>query len=70
MLNENALAAKLYKLSDAELRALEDDLDFCGFTGMPTPRILRVLDEVGELDSQWQQLLAKDITPPVPQPFR
>lgn len=70
MLNETALAAKLYNLSDEELRALEDDLDFCGFTGMPSPRILRVLDEMGELDSHWQRLLSKDLTPQLPQPFR
>lgn len=70
VLDEKALAATLYNLSDEDLHALEDDLDFCGFTGMPSTRILRVLEEVGALDGQWQQLLTRDVTPPVPQPFR
>lgn len=69
MLDEKALAATLYALSDEELHALEDDLDFCGFTGMPSPLILRVLQEVGELDVQWEQILTKDVTAQVPQAF-
>ncbi|MEM8804078.1 MAG: hypothetical protein AAFY39_13955 [Pseudomonadota bacterium] len=70
MLDDKALAATLYNLSDEELRVLEDDLDFCGFTGMPSPLILRVLQEVGELDVQWEQLLIKNVTAQVPQAFR
>ena len=70
MLDMNALTAKLRSLSDDELHALEDDLNFCGFTGLPTTRILRVLNDVGELDGQWQELLTKGVSPPLPQSFR
>ncbi len=56
-------------LSDAELSALEDELDFCGFTGVPTPRILDILKDLGALDRAWADLLHKGVDPDVPEAF-
>jgi len=44
-LDPRALARALRSLSDADLAALEDDLDFCGFTGVPSARIVEVLTD-------------------------
>lgn len=40
-------------LSDADLAALEDDLDFYRFAHMPSPRMLAILGRVGALDAGW-----------------
>lgn len=44
-------------LSDADLAALEDDLDFYCFAHMPSVRMLRILDLIGTLDGAWRQML-------------
>lgn len=58
----NAIAT----LSNAELAALEDDLDFYTFTGMASQRMLDVLDHANLLDNGWQGLLAANLSPNVP----
>ncbi|MEM6385275.1 MAG: hypothetical protein AAF718_03460 [Pseudomonadota bacterium] len=60
------LQAKLAKLTDAELAALEDDLDFCNFTGVPTLRVLEVLEELTDLDQGWKKMLDRKTSPEVP----
>lgn len=69
MIDQEILERRLSSLSDAELCKLEDELDFCGFTGVPSSRILNILQDVAELDSDWKELLAKGVTPRVPEPF-
>lgn len=63
------LEATLAHMSDEELNALEDDLDFCNFTGVPTVRVLEVLNDLTELDEGWQRMLATRSSPAIPQPF-
>jgi hypothetical protein len=58
-IDQTQLHAALSALSDADLAALEDDLNFCSFTGVPTRRVLEVLNELIELDPDWARLLAK-----------
>ena len=53
------LQAALSRLSDEELAALEDDLDFCNFTGVPSIRVLDLLKEFVDLDSGWSRILEK-----------
>lgn len=60
------LQARLSKLSDDELAALEDDLDFCNFTGVPTLRVLEVLKGLTDLDSGWKKMLDRKASPSVP----
>lgn len=69
LLDQETLEARLSRLSDDELAALEDDLDFCSFTGVPSARILDVLDLVTTLDDGWQEQRSKRISPSVPAPF-
>lgn len=54
------LQSALSHLSDEELTQLEDDLDFCNFAGVPSKRLLEVLEKVVELDDGWKQLLKKN----------
>ena len=68
-IDQETLEARLGRLSDAELSALEDDLDFCRFTGVPSARILDVLDLVTTLDNEWQKLRVNRVTPSVPAAF-
>lgn len=51
------LAAILSRLSPTELDDLEDDLDFCVFSGVPSVRILAIMDMLGVLDRDWRELL-------------
>lgn len=67
--DEARLQARLSKLSDAELAALEDDLDFCNFTGVPTVRVLDVLKDLTVLDREWRRMLEKQDKPPLPSPY-
>jgi hypothetical protein len=67
--NEARLQARLSKLSDAELAALEDDLDFCNFTGVPTVRVLDVLKDLTVLDKGWKRMLEKRDQTLLPLPY-
>lgn len=69
VINVASLRTRLSRLSDDELSALEDDLDFCTFTGVPSARILDVLDLVTTLDEGWQRQRSKRINPSVPAPY-
>ncbi len=51
----------LAHLSDAELDALADELDFCAFAGLPSTRILSVLDQVTQLDAAWAAQLDRGL---------
>lgn len=64
--DEARLQARLSKLSDAELAALEDDLDFCNFTGVPTVRVLNVLKDLTVLDNGWKRMLEREVEPLIP----
>lgn len=55
-------------LSDTDLAILEDELDFFGFTGIPSLKMLDVMDRAGLLDENWQNLLAANRGPEVPKP--
>ncbi len=69
LFDQKRLSAVLENLSDEELDALEDDLDFCNFTGVPSPRVLEVLKDLTELDAGWERMLRKKSQPIVPQPY-
>ena len=48
-------------LSDAELDRLADELDFCAFAGLPSTRILSVLNQVTDLDDGWAAQLDRGL---------
>ncbi len=56
MFDEARLYDALAKMSDDDLAALEDDLDFCNFTGVPTTRVLDVLKDLTALDKGWEKM--------------
>ncbi len=66
LFDEDRLQAKLSRMSDDDLAALEDDLDFCNFTGVPSARLLDVLKDLTVLDKGWQRLLDRNASPEVP----
>lgn len=53
-------------LSESGLAALEDELDFYAFTGVPSQRMLGILDRADLLDEAWRMLLAQDQRAVVP----
>ena len=55
------LRETLAGLSDAELEKLADELDFCAFAGLPSTRILSVLDKVTDLDDGWAAQLDRGL---------
>ena len=57
--DEGKLQAALSRLSDDDLAALEDDLDFCNFTGVPSVRVLKLLKDIVDLDAGWNNILEK-----------
>lgn len=59
-IDPSILHAALSSMSDDELSQLEDDLDFCNFAGVPSPRVLRILEMVVELDDGWRSLLKQN----------
>lgn len=64
--SSEAMLSAISDLSDAELAALEDDLDFCHFAGVPSHRILAVMDRLGILDDKWRSLLEANYAPKTP----
>lgn len=54
------------RLSDGDLAALEDELDFFAFTGVPSDRMLRIMKQAGRLDDAWQSFVAQDYRDVVP----
>lgn len=69
LFDETRLRAILAKMSDEELAALEDDLDFCNFTGVPSIRVLRVLKNLTVLDQGWKRMLEREATPALPSAY-
>lgn len=65
-INPDTLEARLAGLTDTELASLEDDLDFCKFTGVPSARVLDVLKDMTDLDAGWQEIHAKGLNPGIP----
>ncbi len=59
MFDEARLYDALARMSDDDLAALEDDLDFCNFTGVPSTRVLDVLKDLISLDKGWERMLRK-----------
>ena len=57
-------------LTDSDLAALEDELDFYAFTGVPSQRMLRVMDRAGVLDDEWRALLDDNCRTVVPTVIR
>ncbi len=57
VVDEKLLSRALQGLSDDELLQLEDELNFAVFAGLPSPRILAMLDEMMELDGAWKAQL-------------
>lgn len=60
------MARIISTLTDAELAALEDDLDFCRFAGVPSHRILSIMDLLDLLDHDWRKLLDSRTSPRLP----
>lgn len=67
--DQTRLREILSKMTDDELAALEDDLDFCNFTGVPSIRVLRVLKELTVLDQGWRRMLDREASPALPSAF-
>lgn len=61
VVDQSMLAHALKGLSDTELDQLEDELNFASFAGLPSPRILALLDQMIELDSDWKAQLARQM---------
>lgn len=61
-LDAASLARALAKLCDKELDKLADELDFCGFSGVPSVRILTLLNEIAELDEVWKSLYQRMVS--------
>ena len=59
IVDAETMAHALENLSNDELDALQDDLDFCRFAGVPSARILRILDRLTNLDADWQAQLQR-----------
>ena len=57
IVDADTLSRRLEGLSNDELDALEDELNFCRFAGVPSPRILAILDQLTDLDAEWQAQL-------------
>ena len=66
IIDADLLAGILAELSDAELNALEDDLDFCRFAGVPTERVLKLLGKMINLDEGWSAQLRVAAIPALP----
>lgn len=67
IIDADSLAGMLATLDDDQLAALEDDLDFCSFAGVPSARILKLLSEVTDLDPGWRRLLRAESNPDLPE---
>lgn len=68
-IDPSVLASALSRLSDDELARLEDDLDFCNFAGVPSRRVLEILEKVVTLDEGWKNLLEKKAMLTVPEAY-
>lgn len=59
IVDQTLLNNALAELSDEDLNQLEDELNFARFAGLPSARILSLLDELMELDSAWKAQLSR-----------
>lgn len=59
VMDQSRLSRALSGLSDAELDQLEDELNFANFAGLPSARILAMLDQMIDLDSAWKAQLMR-----------
>ena len=69
LFDQDRLQSALAGMSDEELTALEDDLDFCNFTGVPSTRVLEVLKDITDLDKGWSAMLAAKRAPVMPSAY-
>ena len=56
VLDPVVLAGEIARLSDEELSELEEDLEFCRGTGVPSLRILEIVNRMARLDRDWRRL--------------
>lgn len=56
VIEPEALAGEIARLSDDELSELEEDLEFCRGTGVPSLKILEIIERVASLDRDWRRL--------------
>ena len=61
VVDNDLLSRALTGLTDDELEQLEDELNFARFAGLPSQRILSMLDEMMELDSAWKAQLDRQL---------
>ena len=62
IVDDELLSRALSGLTDEELDQLADELDFARFAGLPSPRILAMLDEMMDLDSAWKAQLDRQMS--------
>ena len=60
------IADLIATLPDSELAALEDELDFFAFTGVPSQRMLRIIEKAGQMDDAWRSYMDRDYRTVVP----
>ena len=61
IVDDELLGRALQGLSDEELDHLQDELDFANFAGLPSPRILALLDKLMGLDKAWKAQLSRQM---------
>ena len=65
-LGQNAFMQIIGGMSDAELAALEDELNFYLFAGLPSHRILAIMDRAGILKPEWRKILQSEVVQSLP----
>jgi hypothetical protein len=63
---QNAFMQIIGGMSDAELAALEDELNFYLFAGLPSHRILAIMDRAGILNPEWRKILQSEAVQSLP----
>lgn len=61
LIDQSELSNALNSMTDAELEQLEDELNFAIFAGLPSPRILALLNDMIDLDSAWKAQLDRQV---------
>lgn len=56
VLDPSVLAGEIARLSDEELSELEEDLEFCRGTGVPSLKMLEIINRMASLDRDWRRL--------------
>jgi len=56
VLDPEVLASEIARLDDSDLDELEEDLEFCRGTGVPSLKILEIVNRLSTLDRDWRRL--------------